>query len=253
MCSSLTLDGFAEVVWSEVIEGRIGSLRVSNPEIARKAEPGQFCMLFAGEDWGLPLGRPLGIAGVEGDVLHFLFEIIGKGTQWFSELYSGAKLRIRGPLGTPFPEPVGEKLWLAGGTLGIAPLLFAYQRKSVDSQLLLGVPDASWGSFSDWIDAEFPGLITLSPASAEASNPVEYLLAHAQENDEVWACGPDGMMKAVGVGLTPSVKRAMVSLESVMGCGYGGCLGCSVHLKTGPVLVCKDGPFFNAAEVNWDV
>lgn len=49
-------------------------------------------------------------------------------------------------------------------TLGIAPLLFLYQRKSVDSRLLLGV-DASWGSFSDWIDAEFPGLITLSPSA----------------------------------------------------------------------------------------
>ena len=42
-----------------------------------------------------------------------------------------------------------------------------------------------------------------------------------------------------------------VSLEARMGCGFGACMGCSIKTTNGPKRVCKDGPVFNASEVEF--
>jgi dihydroorotate dehydrogenase electron transfer subunit len=44
-------------------------------------------------------------------------------------------------------------------------------------------------------------------------------------------------------------KLVQVSLEVTMGCGIGGCFGCSVKTKQGMKRVCLDGPVFNLDEV----
>ena len=42
-------------------------------------------------------------------------------------------------------------------------------------------------------------------------------------------------------------------MEERMGCGVGACLVCATPMKDGTMKhVCKDGPVFNAEEVDWD-
>ena len=46
-----------------------------------------------------------------------------------------------------------------------------------------------------------------------------------------------------------------VSFEAWMGCGVGACLGCVIPAAGGGeryARVCKDGPVFNAEEIDWD-
>jgi len=44
-----------------------------------------------------------------------------------------------------------------------------------------------------------------------------------------------------------------VSIESVMACGMGACLGCNVDAAGGGYLhVCVDGPVFNAEDLVWN-
>ena len=68
----------------------------------------------------------------------------------------------------------------------------------------------------------------------------------------VYACGPEGMLKAVAPlcrGRVPS----HLSLEARMGCGYGVCLGCVVPVNRTAggryERVCQEGPVFDGEVV----
>ena len=37
-----------------------------------------------------------------------------------------------------------------------------------------------------------------------------------------------------------------------MACGIGACLGCAIRTANGYKLVCKDGPVFDAQEIDWE-
>jgi dihydroorotate dehydrogenase electron transfer subunit len=67
------------------------------------------------------------------------------------------------------------------------------------------------------------------------------------------ACGPHGMLKAVaGIAAARGVA-AQVSVDPLMACGRGLCLGCSVPSREGGYrLACQHGPVFDARELSWD-
>jgi len=50
----------------------------------------------------------------------------------------------------------------------------------------------------------------------------------------------------------PGGKPVQVILETVLGCGVGACLGCTVATVHGPRLVCKDGPVFELRDIVWE-
>ena len=67
----------------------------------------------------------------------------------------------------------------------------------------------------------------------------------------VYACGPKPMLAALSK-ITKRLKiETQVSLDAYMACGMGACLGCAVKTKEGYELVCKDGPVFDAREIDW--
>jgi len=71
---------------------------------------------------------------------------------------------------------------------------------------------------------------------------------------QVYACGPAGMLEAVGRLAEALEVPCQLSLEANMACGFGACMGCAVPVR-GPEprykLCCKDGPVFEASEVAW--
>lgn len=67
----------------------------------------------------------------------------------------------------------------------------------------------------------------------------------------IYACGPEGMLAAVKRVAQDYDTRCFLSLESIMPCGVGTCLGCVVK-KSGEeryLRVCREGPVFDAREV----
>jgi len=69
----------------------------------------------------------------------------------------------------------------------------------------------------------------------------------------VYACGPYPMLRAVAGVSRDRGWACQVSLETIMACGLGACLGCAVLRAdmNGYVHVCKDGPVFDADDVAW--
>jgi len=66
----------------------------------------------------------------------------------------------------------------------------------------------------------------------------------------VYSCGPVEMMRKVAKITESFGSQCYVSMEEVMGCGFGVCLSCVVKSKDSKqASVCKDGPVFNSREI----
>jgi dihydroorotate dehydrogenase electron transfer subunit len=65
----------------------------------------------------------------------------------------------------------------------------------------------------------------------------------------VYTCGPRPMMACVQEFARVNHLKGQASLEEVMACGVGVCLGCSTKTKDGYRTVCHDGPVFDLEKV----
>ena len=85
-----------------------------------------------------------------------------------------------------------------------------------------------------------------------------WLSDRAQDRDvEFFACGPDGMLRAVGERAERMDATAWLSLDKRMGCGVGACLACVQRDRDeggSPrwARVCRDGPVFESGRILWD-
>jgi dihydroorotate dehydrogenase electron transfer subunit len=84
-----------------------------------------------------------------------------------------------------------------------------------------------------------------------------YLAKSDNKNKLIFSCGPMPMLKAVAEICAKNNLPGYVSLEILMACGFGACVGCAIamqqtHDNTDKYkLVCKDGPVFDIAEVDF--
>ena len=69
---------------------------------------------------------------------------------------------------------------------------------------------------------------------------------------KMFGCGPTQMLKALQKFCCEKNISCEISTESAMACGFGICQGCPVEStsqKDKYLLLCKDGPVFNAKDV----
>jgi len=228
---------------------------VGAPGIVAKAKPGQFITVRCGEK--LILRRPLSIhKSIDSKYLYLLFKIVGKGTTWLSQRQRGERLDLIGPLGKGFSiEPASQKLLLAAGGIGIAPLFFLAQKalgegKSV--KLLLGARTNEGLYPQKDLPRGIEVIITTEDGSEGTKGKLTNVLpGYADWADQIYACGPIAMYKVIADQRQQSKinKPVQVSLEVRMGCGIGACFGCSIKTKNGMKQVCHDGPVFDLDEV----
>ena len=72
----------------------------------------------------------------------------------------------------------------------------------------------------------------------------------------VYACGPMGMLRAVGDIAAAHGIHAQVAVEEAMACGIGVCMTCVLPVRGADgrsrfVRSCVEGPVFDAAAVRW--
>ena len=70
------------------------------------------------------------------------------------------------------------------------------------------------------------------------------------QNWQIFACGPEAMLRAIDRTLPEEIPGQM-SFEERMGCGFGACMGCSCETKYGSKRICKDGPVLERSEIIW--
>ena len=74
---------------------------------------------------------------------------------------------------------------------------------------------------------------------------------------KLYACGPTGMLRAVGKIAEEFNVPAELSMDEHMCCGVGVCLTCVIRVKTGNSWeyqrTCTEGPVFDARQILWEV
>jgi dihydroorotate dehydrogenase electron transfer subunit len=271
---------------------------IEAPDIAAAAQPGQFITVRCGH---FTLRRPFSIHRVgDNNVIAceatqsqvaILFRVAGKGTLWLSQRKAGERLDILGPLGKGFTiAPKSKNLLLVAGGIGIAPLIFFTQRASSQHQITLihgarmaaqRYPFSSAGEKRSKLSPLPNGVqlitVTEDGSTGQRGKATDVLPDYLDWADQVYACGPVGMYKAmalslnpsplkgeekgegekaiVGEGLVPSrnrkLEKCQVSLEVRMGCGFGACYACTMDTKKGLKQVCRDGPVFELDDIIW--
>jgi dihydroorotate dehydrogenase electron transfer subunit len=208
--------------------------------------PGQFYMLKAWEDT-LPLMRPISVYRVENEHLHFLYKVIGKGTELLSKLQKEDKIELLGALGNGFPcNEVSGKIALIGGGIGIPPLFETAKQLSKNGctvDVFLGYKDELF-AFEPFEEV-CKNIFIASETGAEGYKGFVTDIFHAKNYDAVFTCGPEIMMRKVKELCDTQQVPVWLSMENRMACGIGACLVCTCKTTEGMKRCCKDGPVFS--------
>lgn len=224
----------ALVIENKKIGKNIYTLTIESQEIANEARPGQFVHLRCGSGVDPLLRRPLSINDVQQQegLITFWYQVVGKGTALLSKVKKGEFLDIIGPLGHGFETALnGKKLGLIGGGMGIAPLIFLGRELAKQNQ----VEGFFGGRTRELLPPltsikSFPYALATDDGSAGQKGLVTELLAEWLQNNQpdlLYACGPRPMLAEVACLAYRNKIALQVSLESVMACGVGACLGCT--------------------------
>jgi ferredoxin--NADP+ reductase len=250
-----------DITKKQVLAQSIKLLEVDAPEIAAKAQPGQFVILRIDER-GERI--PLTIADFDREKgsLILIFQEVGRSTVELGRLGEGDKiLDLAGPLGRPSEIDHYGRVVCIGGGVGVAPvypitralkqkgnevisiigarsgdhLILAQEMAAVSDQLYITSDDGSVGQ-KGFVTDVLKGILTEGPI-------VDYIIA----------IGPLPMMKAVSELSEPYKVKTMVSLNPIMVDGTGMCGACRVAVGSETKFACVDGPEFDGHQVDWEL
>lgn len=235
--------------------------KIAAPDVARKAQPGQFVMVRVDEK-GERIPLTIADWDREAGTITIVFMEVGTTTHRLAALQAGDSLtNFVGPLGLPTHiEKFGTVICVAGGfaVATIMPIARALKEKGnkvitimgarnknlifweeelrrVSHQLIVTTDDGSYGR---------KGLVT---------EPLKEILESAQRIDRVIAIGPSQMMRACAKTTEPFGVKTIVSLNSLMVDGTGMCGCCRVSINGITKFACVDGPDFDGHQVDWDL
>ena len=118
--------------------------------------------------------------------------------------------------------------------------------------LIQGAATASQLYPSHLLPAEVELVVTTDDGSAGKKGLVtDALTQYTEWADQVFACGPEPMYRAIAAAAPdlPRRKSVQVLLEMSMACGVGACYSCAVETHQGYKLCCKDGPRFELKDI----
>ncbi len=236
--------------------------------------------------------RPFSIADMpdrtNGSRLAIQLNVLGPGTSWLAEKAQlGAQLRLVGPLGNGFKLNNVRQAVLAGGGMGIAPMLFlARQLRQMDTEVVLlagaktredlpmeitagalideeGEPTFCCDSFTEL--GVKVGISTDDGSAGRlgllSDSLADYLSRHrqlGQTDSVVYTCGPEAMMEKIAQIAQVHHLPCQVCLERYMACGMGACQSCVCKQKSESnedawqyKLTCTDGPVFDGQSILW--
>ena len=233
--------------------------KVAAPEVARKAQAGQFVIVRIDETGERV---PLTVADYDrqsGEIT-LVFQEVGKTTRQLGTLKVGDTLAsFTGPLGRPTEiENYGTVLCVGGG-VGIAPIypIARALREAGNTVLsIIGARNKGLLFWEDKMRSVSDELVVCTDDGSYArkalvTEPMKEILSSGRKVAMVWAIGPAIMMKFAALTTQPFGVKTMVSLNSIMVDGTGMCGACRVAVGGKTRFVCVDGPEFDGHQVDW--
>jgi len=233
-------------------------LEVEAPEIARKAQPGQFVIVMPDER-GERI--PLTIADWDRDrgTVTSVFMAVGTSTRKLALLNPGETVPIfAGPLGLPSETGRAGTVLCAGGCFGIAaihPLARAFKASGNRVIVLVDVKADYLLYWRDRLKAQADEFVVSSRDGLYGGT--DFVPRHVREIigretvDRVVAVGCTYFMSSISEATRPSGIKTTVSLNPIMVDGTGMCGACRVTVNGETKFACVDGPDFDGHKVDW--
>lgn len=246
----------AEIIRQTSLADGIFDMTLKAEEIAKEAKAGQFLSVYLNNQSKL-LPRPISICGIDKEegTLRIVYRIAGEGTRELASYQPGDQVKILGPLGNGFTKKE-KKAILIGGGIGIPPMLELAKELSCEKTAVLGYRDSQM-----FLKDEFEKICDVAVSTEDGSfgtcgNVIDAIREQGVEGSIIYACGPTPMLRGIKAYATEQGIEAQISLEERMACGIGACLACvckskevDSHSNVHNKRVCKDGPVFDAREV----
>ena len=281
----------AVVVDQNALGSGIYDLTLKTKNIAKAAKAGQFVSVYSNDRSKL-LPRPISLCGIDRDedTIRLVYRVTGEntGTEEFSKLVMGDKIRILGPLGNGFTVEPGKKAFLIGGGIGVPPMLQlakdinsgvvqtsgavdtniqekgqteekqinGHGKKICDMNIIMGYRDENTFLLDEFKEQADSFVATEDGSVGTKGNVIDAIKENGLEADVIYACGPMPMLRALKAYAMEHDMECYVSMEERMACGIGACLACvcktkdkDAHSNVNNKRICKEGPVFNAKEV----
>lgn len=224
--------------------------------------PGQFCTIRVSEN-ALPLlRRPFAFSEFDPqtNTASVIYQKRGCATEILAAKTHGELLDIIGPLGNEFPiSQFPERVFIIAGGVGLGPMLFlAHSVKNTEKeyQFIFGCKNSLFIPENNLLQDVDPIICTDDGSEGFHGTTVDYLATLDVKDlsrSVIVACGPHPMLKCCHEFAQSNSLLCYVSMEQVMACGVGACMGCAVAMaKKGEYArVCKEGPVFNSKDIQW--
>jgi ferredoxin--NADP+ reductase len=234
---------------------------IEAPEVARKAQAGQFVVVRVHEK-GERI--PLTIADYdrEAGTITLVVQEIGKSSHLMGAMEVGQSLAsFTGPLGRPTEMERYGTVVVVGGGLGIAAIHPICRALREAGNHVIGIIGARSHELLFW-EQQMRGvtdeLIVCTDDGSYARKalvtvPLKEMLDAGREIACVWGIGPAIMMKFVALTSQPYGVKTIVSLNSIMVDGTGMCGACRVSVGGRTYFACVDGPEFDGHQVDWNL
>jgi len=245
------------IVTKTELAPKIKLFEVDAPDIAAKAQAGQFLIVIHGKT-GERI--PLTISGfdrVKGTV-SFAFHEVGKTTKSLGMLKQGDEIdNVTGPLGNPSEIKNYGKVLCVGGSVMIAPLLLqvkAMKEAGNCVATILGARTKEFVMMQKEAKALSDKVYLATDDGTLGYQGLDFLkvLLKTEKFDRCVVMGPVILMKDVSEITKPYCIPTIVTLTPIMIDGMGMCGVCRLTVASSTKFACVDGPHFDGHEVNWD-
>lgn len=233
----------------------------SAPVMASGLVPGQFVHVRVPALEPSALRRPFSVFDAEDGKVTLLYKTVGRGTAALNGAKPGDEVEVMGPLGHGFPVKCDGVALLVGGGYGVAPLHFLAKRLPGKKILFAGGRTAAdllaLDRFARIGDVEVRTATNDGSAGVKGpvTDPLDAAISEIESGGgrmELFACGPDGMLKAVAMRAVEHGMPGWISMDRHMICGVGACYACIQKTVRGNSRCCVEGPVFAAKDLLWE-
>jgi len=246
-----------KIVSKQELAPKIKRFDVYAPDIAAKANPGQFVILRVWEK-GERIPITLVDANTQEGTITLVFNEVGKTTQQLGQLNQGDCIpNIAGPLGNPSEvQRFGTVLCVGGGVM-IAPLLFqvsALRKAGNELITVIGARIKDLLIFEKEMKDLSDEFYVATDDGSKGYKGLDFLkdILGKRKINRVVAMGPVVMLKTVSEMTKPLGIKTIVTLTPIMVDGMGMCGACRVSVAGETRFACVDGPEFDGHQVDFD-
>lgn len=249
-----------EILKKRELNPTVTLMEINAPEVAKKAEPGQFIILRVREQ-GERI--PLTVADFDREkgTVTIIFQIVGATTELLNHLNEGDCLQdFVGPLGVPSHTDGLKKVAVVGGGVGCAiayPIAKKLHGLGCEVHSIAGFRSKDLVILEDEFKSVSDKYVLMSDDGSVGekglvTNALEKLIESGEKYDEVIAIGPLIMMKFVCKLTEKYGVKTVVSMNPIMIDGTGMCGCCRLTVGGETKFACVDGPDFDGHLVDFD-